>query len=331
LGFAAKGFVIFLTIAASAAVVVALVRRTRQRGPWSRLQVKPLNARFEALGDALRRSLLGGKELKALLKERKRAAAADAPAQKRIYVLDFEGDLLATAVTSLREEVSAIASAARPGDEVVLRLESPGGAVPHYGLAAAQLLRLREKKLKLTICVDRIAASGGYMMACVADRIVAAPFAIVGSIGVVAQVPNLHRLLRKHDVDFEEVTAGEFKRTVSFLGEITEKGRQKFGEQLEETHALFKDFVKTQRPALDLAAVATGEYWLARRGVELGLVDELATSDAYLLSRVGEAKLLQVHYQGDESWRQRLVRAAAQVAERTVVTLLTRLQSLQLR
>lgn len=330
IGFAAKGFVIFVTIAASTAVVVALVRRRRRSG-WSRLEVTPLNERFEALGDALRNTLLGGKELKALHKERKRAAAEPVAPGKRVYVLDFDGDLLATAVSSLREEVSAIVSAARPDDEVVLRLESPGGAVPHYGLAAAQLQRLREKKIKLTVCVDRIAASGGYMMACVADSIVAAPFAIVGSIGVVAQVPNLHRLLRKHEVDFEEVTAGEFKRTVSLLGEISPKGRQKFGEQLEETHALFKDFVKTQRPSLDVGRVATGEYWLARRGLELGLVDSLATSDEYLLSRAGEAKLLQVRYRADDNWRQRVVRATTQIAERSVLSLLTRMQALQLR
>jgi serine protease SohB len=238
---------------------------------------------------------------------------------------------MATGVASLREEINAITAVARPEDEVVVRLESPGGAVPHYGLAAAQLARLREKKVKLTVCVDRVAASGGYMMACVADHIVAAPFAIVGSIGVVAQVPNLNRLLKKHDVDFEEMTAGEYKRTVSLFGEITEKGRQKFGEQLEETHTLFKDFVKMQRPSLDIAAVATGEYWLAKRGLELGLVDQLSTSDDYLLSRVGDAHLYQVRFRPEESWRRRIGNASAEILERTVVTVLSRLQSLQLR
>ncbi len=332
LGFAAKGFIIFLTAIATVAVVVALTRRRRAAFP--RLDVKPLNKRFEALGEALRHGVLDRKQLKALHREKKKQhkvnTAADA-ARKNVYVLDFDGDLMATGVTSLREEISAITAVARPEDEVVVRLESPGGAVPHYGLAAAQLARLREKKVRLTVCVDRVAASGGYMMACVADHIVAAPFAIVGSIGVVAQVPNVHKLLKKHDVDFEEMTSGEFKRTVSFFGEITDKGRQKFTEQLEETHLLFKDFVHSQRPALDVSRVSTGEYWLARRGLELGLVDQLATSDEYLLSRVADANLFQVHFKPHEGWRTRIGRAGAEVLERVAVTVWSRLQTLQLR
>jgi serine protease SohB len=327
LGFAAKGFIVFLTAVVTVAVVVAITRK--RRGSLPRLEVKKLNARFEALGDALRHGMWDHKQLKELLKIRKKAKADHT--RPHVYVLDFDGDLLATGVTSLREEVSAITAVAKPEDEVVVRLESPGGAVPHYGLAAAQLARLREKKLKLTVCIDRVAASGGYMMACVADRIVAAPFAIIGSIGVVAQVPNVHRLLKKHDVDFEELTAGEFKRTVSLFGEITDKGRQKFVDQLDETHGLFKEFVKTQRPTLDVDKVSTGEYWLAKKGLELGLVDALSTSDDYLLGRVKDANVYQVSFKPEQSWRRRLGSASAAIVERTVLTLLTRLQSLQLR
>jgi serine protease SohB len=332
LAFAAKGFVVFLTIAVTVGVVAAIVRRRSGRARFgARLEVKPLNRRFQALGDSLRSVLLDPKALKALGKERKQEKAAPPADKKNVFVLDFEGDVMASAVTSLREEISAITAVARPQDEVVVRLESPGGAVSHYGLAAAQLQRLKDKKVKLTVCVDRVAASGGYMMACVADRIVAAPFAVVGSIGVVAQVPNVHRLLKKYDVDFEELTAGEFKRTVSVFGEITEKGRAKFTEQLEQTHTLFKDFVKAQRPALDLGQVATGEYWLARQGLELGLVDQLATSDEYLLSRADEANLLQVQFRPDEAWRQRFGRFAAEAVERAALSLFTRLQLLTLR
>ena len=328
LSFAAKGFIVFLTSVVTVAVIVAITRK-RRGGSFPRLEVKKLNARFEALGDALRHGMMERKELKALLKGRKKDK--ENATRPHVYVLDFEGDLLATAVENLREEINAITAVAKANDEVVVRLESPGGAVPHYGLAAAQLGRLREKKVKLTVCVDRVAASGGYMMACVADQIVAAPFAIIGSIGVVAQVPNLHRLLKKHDVDFEEMTAGEFKRTVSLFGEITPKGRAKFVDQLEETHALFKAFVKSQRPKLDVDQVATGEYWLAKRGLELGLVDALSTSDDYLLGRVEQANVYQVSFKPEQSWRKRLGQASAEMAERVVITLLSRLQSLQLR
>ena len=328
LEFAAKGLVVFLVAAATLAFIALLARRQSGR---ARLEVRPLNQRFEALGDAVRAGILQKKELKQLRRTRKAERAHPPEGQPRVFVVDFQGDLLATAVTSLREEVSAIAAAATAGDEVVVRLESSGGAVPHYGLAAAQLARLKERKLKLTVCIDRVAASGGYMMACVGDRIVAAPFAIIGSIGVVAQVPNLHRLLKKHEIDFEEATAGEFKRTVSVFGEISDKGRRKFQEQLEETHAIFKEFVKAQRPALEIDKVSTGEYWLASRGLALGLVDQLSTSDDYLLARAKEARLFLVAYKPESSWRRRLGAAAEAAVDRAVLALLTRLQALALR
>ncbi|HEY2028005.1 MAG TPA: protease SohB, partial [Myxococcales bacterium] len=188
-----------------------------------------------------------------------------------------------------------------------------------------------DKGIRVTVCIDRIAASGGYMMACVADSIVAAPFAIIGSIGVVAQVPNLHRLLKKHDVDFQEMTAGEFKRTVSVFGEITDRGRHKFQQELEETHRIFKDFVKAQRPKLDVEHVATGEHWLARQGLELGLVDELRTSDEVLVDRASRAAVYKVDFERPRSLRDALSRATADAVDRTVSTLLARLTELELR
>jgi serine protease SohB len=302
LGFAAKGFVVFATIALTVLVVTIILRRRRPGRPS--LRVRPLNKQIEALGDALRSHLMEKKEWRRFRKRRK-AVKPDAT-RANVFVLEFNGDLFASAVRNLREEITAIAAVAGKDDEVVVRLESAGGAVPHYGLAAAQLMRLRERAIGVTVCIDRIAASGGYMMACVADRIVAAPFAIIGSIGVVAQVPNFHRLLKKHDVDFQEMTAGEFKRTVTVFGEITEKGRKKFQEELEDTHLLFKEFVKAHRPKLDLDQVATGEHWLARRGLELGLVDQLRTSDEYLVSRAGEANLYQVSFDRPRTLRERV-------------------------
>ncbi len=327
LGFAAKGFIVFATIAATALVVFGLSRR-RRGGGSAQLTVRKLNARFEALGDALRSSVFEKKQLKALMKERKASKPATQAKKPSVFVLDFTGDILASAVKSLREEVTAITAAGTPEDEVVIRLESPGGGVPHYGLAAAQLMRLREKKIKVTVCIDRVAASGGYMMACIADNIVAAPFSIIGSIGVVAQVPNVHRLLKKHAVDFEEMTAGEFKRTVSIFGEITEKGRRKFQDQLEDTHALFKEFVKSQRPKLDIDKIATGEYWLAMRAIELGLVDQISTSDDYLIRRAADANVYRVNFVPETSWREKVSRGAAATVEGMAVALLSRVMAL---
>ncbi|MGZ6143957.1 MAG: protease SohB [Myxococcales bacterium] len=316
LGFAARGFVVFATIAVTVLFVVAVVRRRRPRA-W--LRVSPLNRQIDALGDALRANVMRKKELRQLRKRRGKPGAAGRP---NVFVLEFKGDLFASAVKNLREEVTAVIAAAGKEDEVVVRLESAGGAIPHYGLAAAQLMRMRDKAIKVTVCIDRIAASGGYLMACVADRIVAAPFAIIGSIGVVAQVPNFHRLLKKHDVDFQEMTAGEFKRTVTVFGEITERGRKKFQEELEDTHQLFKEFVKARRPKLDLDRVATGEHWLAQRGLELGLVDQLRTSDEYLVDRAAEANLYQVAFESARSLRERLGGSAANAIARSLASLL---------
>ena len=220
-------------------------------------------------------------------------------------MLDFEGDIRATAVASLRQEISAILTMAGGGDEVVVRLESGGGVVHGYGLAASQLQRIRERKIPLTVTVDKVAASGGYMMACVADRLIAAPFAIIGSIGVLAQLPNLHRLLQKHEVDFEQLYAGEYKRTLTLFGENTDKAREKMQQELEETHGLFKDYVKAQRPRLDIDKVATGEHWLGTRALELGLVDRLQTSDDYLMAARRDAQLILLNYAGRKTFLDR--------------------------
>ncbi|MBK7861135.1 MAG: protease SohB [Archangiaceae bacterium] len=309
LDFALKGLIVFLVTAASAAFVFAAARRRRVHLP--QLEVRALNRRLDALGDGLRSAMMDRKAYRAMVKQRRAEKAKAEKPKAKVYVLEFDGDILATQVERMREEVTAIVTVATPDDEVVVKVESGGGAVPHYGLAAAQLQRLRDRKIKVTACIDRVAASGGYLMACVADTIVAAPFAVIGSIGVVAQIPNVHRLLKKHDIDVEEITAGKFKRTISVVGEITPQGRAKLKEQLEETHVLFKDFVKQHRPQLDLEKVATGEYWLATTAKELGLVDALGTSDDYLLQRAKDAEVFKVTFRSEKPWRDRLGRFAA--------------------
>jgi len=247
--------------------------------------------------DQRRKSLIEAMEDKNAVKQFQKALAKKAKQklkekgkskqkEKRVFVLDFDGDIKASAVKHLREEISAIISTANKGDEVVLRLESGGGMVHGYGLAAAQLVRLKEAGLTLTVCVDKIAASGGYMMACVADKILAAPFAVVGSIGVVSQMPNFNKWLKKHDIDYEMFTAGEYKRTVTMFGENDEEDRAKYKEELEQTHELFKHFVTTYRPQLDLSKVANGDHWYGEDALKLNLVDELSTSDAYLLKQM---------------------------------------------
>lgn len=330
LSFSARSFVIFLTVVASTAAVVMLVRRAGagRSSPRGWLEVRPLNERFFALKAGLEAGMARGKSRKALKKQHQaEEKALEQPAERpTVYVLDFDGDVFASATASLRDEVTAIVGVARPKDEVVIRLESSGGAVPHYGLAASQLARLKEKGLTVTVCIDRVAASGGYMMACVADRVVAAPFSLIGSIGVVAQVPNVRRFLKRHEVDVEEFTAGEFKRTLSLFGEVTDKGKAKLQEQLDETHVAFKTFVKQHRAALDIDRVATGEVWLGTRARELGLVDQVTTSDALLLERAQTANLFLVHYHPATGWRQRVLNGVGSTLERLVFSILGNLE-----
>lgn len=235
---------------------------------------------------------------------------------QQVFVLDFDGDIKASAVKHLREEISTLISTANKGDEVVVRLESPGGLVHGYGLAAAQLVRLKDAGLKLTVCVDKVAASGGYMMACVADNIIAAPFAIIGSIGVVSQLPNFHKWLKNHDVDYEMFTAGDYKRTVTLFGENDDEDRAKYQEELEQTHELFKHFVNRYRAMLDLDKVATGEHWYGEDAVHLNLVDHLQTSDSYLLERMEDNEVYALHSRQKPTLAEKL--GLSQAAEATL-------------
>ena len=322
-----------VTVLAVILVIIARIAGVHLRiGPETHehLKVRKLNRRLRGLQRSLEAAVLSEKDFKTLRKKDKQEAkelGKKGSDRRRVFVLDFHGDLRAMAVTTLREEVTAVLAVAKPQDEVLVRLESPGGVVHGYGLAASQLARLREGGVKLTVAVDKIAASGGYMMACTADHIVAAPFAILGSIGVVAQIPNVHRLLQKHDIDVELHTAGEFKRTLTVLGENTEKGREKFREELEITHTLFKDFVHSQRPHLDIGKVATGEHWYGQQALTLGLCDELLTSDAWLVESAKEADLFEVKFEPMRNVSQRLSGMLGEIGTRLMDTFTDRLES----
>lgn len=297
--------------------IAASASRGRHKGGEDGdLKVRHLNDEFEDLKDALEAEILPEAQRKKAHKEKQKQEKREAKQKKkagtedkvppRLFVLDFDGDVQASDVETLRREISAILQVANQNDEVLVRLESPGGLVHSYGLAASQLRRIRNSGIKLTVAVDRVAASGGYMMACIADRIVAAPFSIIGSIGVVAQIPNFHRLLKKNDIDVELMTAGEYKRTLTMLGENTDKGRAKFQEELEDTHRLFKDFVRDNRRGLDLDKVATGEHWFGIQARELGLVDEIMTSDELLQQRKDSVTLYQVNWEVKRKLGERL-------------------------
>jgi serine protease SohB len=291
-------------------VIAAAAAASRKAGSQERLEVESLNKKFRSRAQALQKAVLGKKRWKTLAKAdkvRDKVAAKSRTGRPRTFVIDFKGDLKATAVQSLREEVSAILEVAGDDDQVVVRLENYGGVVHEHGLGASQLARIRDRNIPLVVTVDKVAASGGYLMACVANRIVAAPFAVLGSIGVIAQLPNFNRMLDSHGIDFEQITAGEYKRNVTMFGKNTDAHRAKLKEQLEDVHALFKGAVSTYRPKLDLQKVATGEHWYGTRALELGLADELRTSDALLAELVTERDLYSVSHKVRKPLQKRLL------------------------
>ncbi|ELQ6217609.1 protease SohB [Cronobacter dublinensis] len=324
-----------VTVVVAIAIVITLIANLTQRKKAQRgeLRVTRLGEEYKEMKEEVAAALLDPHQHKQWHKNQKKKNKQEAKAAKArakrgeaapagkptLYVLDFKGSIDAHEVSALREEVTAVLAVAKPQDEVLLRLESPGGVVHGYGLAASQLQRLRERQIPLTVTVDKVAASGGYMMACVANNIVAAPFAIIGSIGVVAQIPNFNRLLKRNDIDIELHTAGQYKRTLTLLGENTEEGREKFREDLNETHQLFKGFVHSMRPSLDIDAVATGEHWYGVQAQEKGLVDEISTSDDLIIARMQERDVVSLRYMQRKRLMDRFTGSAAQSLDRLLL------------
>jgi serine protease SohB len=331
--FLAKTVTVVVAIAAIAILITNLAMRKRAQG--GQLKLTHLGENYQEMKDDMMLAKMKHQDQKLWHKEQKKKDKQEAKAAKQrakqglksestkptLYVLDFKGSMDAHEVSSLREEVSAVMAVAKPQDEVLLRLESPGGVVHGYGLASSQLQRLRDKGIRLTVAVDKVAASGGYMMACVADRIVAAPFSIVGSIGVVAQIPNFNRLLKRNEIDVELHTAGEYKRTLTLFGENTEQGREKFREDLNETHLLFKQFVHQMRPSLDIDSVATGEHWFGTQALEKGLVDAIGTSDDLIIDQMDNHEVISVRFTRRKKMIDRFTQSAAGSAERLLLRL----------
>ncbi|MCX7091514.1 MAG: protease SohB [Legionellales bacterium] len=302
--FALKTLTLVLAILFLLGGVLALTRKSK-----TDLTVSFLNDDYRHLVEYMEKAVLGKKTKKPKLKK----TPSKKKAEPVLYVIDFDGDIKASQVEPLREEVSAILAVATKHDEVLIRLESPGGSVNGYGLAAAQLQRIRDRDIPITACIDKVAASGGYLMACVANQIIAAPFAIVGSIGVVAQLPNFHRWLQKNDIDVELITAGKYKRTLTVLGKNTPKGRAKFQEDLEQIHKSFRQYVLNNRSELDIDQVATGEHWLATDALNLRLIDQLQTSDEFIINKIQTHRIFHIKVYHKPTWLERMLHPASKL------------------
>ncbi|MGB0832921.1 MAG: protease SohB [Psychrobium sp.] len=319
--FLAQAVTIVVAIIVVLVAIVALGSKGKG-GDKGQLELINISESLDAVAEDFRQTILSKEELKKRVKDKKKQAKENKDEVKpNLYVIDFNGSMDASQVESLRREITAIVQCAEKDDEVLVRLESPGGVVHGYGLAASQLKRITSRDIPLTIAVDKVAASGGYMMACIADKIVAAPFAIIGSIGVIAQIPNFNKVLKKNDIDFEQVTAGQYKRTLTMFGENTEQDREKFQSEIDDVHCLFKDHVAKHRPALDMDKVATGETWYGEQAIGIGLVDELSTSDDWLLEQVKDKTVYLVKYSVPKTLTQKLGKAASASIEESVTSL----------
>ena len=298
--------------------------KNRKETDKGRIIVRNLSNKLEEIGVTLKSAEMDPKAYKSFLKERKKKKKKEVKGKSKeiVYVLDFKGDIQASAVGKLKQEINAIIASQVKCKEVVVKVESGGGSAYAYGLCAAELKRLVDNKIKLTVCIDKMAASGGYLMSCVATKIVAAPWAIVGSIGVIAQLPNFHRLLKKLDIDIEMHTAGKFKRTLTTLGKNTKQGREKFISELEDLHVVFKDFVQENRSKIQVAKVSTGEVWQGDKAKKLGLIDEIGTSDDYLLKLASKFKLLEIQYFEKKPFTARIGAAVEVVVEKGIYKIL---------
>lgn len=316
--FAAKSIIILAMVLIIFIVFFILLAKSKEKTK-GRLTIKNLNHKYDEAKQAILAETLSNKQFKQFLKTKKveeKSKKISEHKLKNIFVLNFVGDMKASAVASLSEEITAILNVVTPADEVVVRLESAGGMVHAYGLAAAQLMRIRARHIPLVVIIDKVAASGGYLMACVANKIISAPFAIIGSIGVVVQLPNFHRLLKDKHIDYELHTAGEFKRTITVFGENTEAGREKLQHEIDDIHNSFKQVIQEHRQQVDIQKVATGEHWLGQQALALNLVDDIKTSDDYLLEHSQRAQLFEVTYEIKKPLLQRLSSTASLVSER---------------
>ena len=302
-----------ITIVVSMIIIISVIVNSKKNTTVGSLEVQSINKDLDSLEEGIKKNILSKQEFKKFVKSKKKNSKK---LSNKIFVIDFKGNIKASEIISLRREISGILLSFKKGDEVLLRLENSGGTVHEHGLAASQLKRIRDKNIPLTICVDKVAASGGYMMACVANKIVASPFAIIGSIGVIAQVPNFNKLLKNKGVDFEQQTAGNYKRTVTMFGKNTDKDRKKLKEQLEDIHSLFKEFIKDNRHNLDVEKVSTGEYWYGKDALKLKLIDKILTSDEYIISMKDRFEIVRIKYKPAKSISDKLSKLSTNISSK---------------
>ena len=306
-----------LFIFIAAIIATASKAKTKKK---IKISARSLNEHYQGLKQVIFELTQDKKSHKAQKKEQKTLEKKHAKHNKpRLFIINFKGDVQAHAASALNEQINTILLSHQPDDEVLLRLESPGGVVPGYGLAAAQLTRLRDKNIPLTIAIDKVAASGGYLMASVANQVIAAPLAIIGSIGVIAQLPNFHRLLEKNHIDYEQVMAGKHKRTLTIFGQNTQQGREKLQSEVDETLVLFKSHIQKFRPQVIIDNVATGEHWYGSQALDLKLIDAIQTSDDFILSNLDEKQLIQIECHEKQSKIDKLMKASYSAYQKMVL------------
>ena len=167
---------------------------------------------------------------------------------------------------------------------ILVRIDSPGGGVAPSQEIYDALKRAREKGKPVVASIGSLGASGGYYIACAADKIVADPGSVTGSIGVIMQFPVIRDLLRKLGIDYEVIKSGEFKDIASPLRPMTDKERRLLKEVILDVYSQFVDVVAESRglPKDSVLKIADGRILSGRQAYELGLVDTLGSQKVAL-------------------------------------------------
>ena len=227
------------------------------------------------------------------------------PDKSNLYYLEFEGDIQASEAAKLKQEILVCLQVAKPTDVFLILVESSGGSVSNYGDLYSVMEMIKKRGHTLWVAIDRVAASGGYLISLPADKIFATPFALIGSIGVLSEVPNFGGLLDKYGVKMEEYTAGERKMNISMFRENGEEQKEHHRKKLGKIHELFKaQLVKyrgglIEKKGVDIGELMEGDFWMGENAFELGLVDELKSSVEILLDEKDHFNILKVNYHNE--------------------------------
>jgi len=241
---------------------------------------------------------------------RQRFVAGDEGAQDKIALINIEGEITNSRSSvfyrrgMVDEWIDQLKQAERDENvkAIILNINSPGGPVIDADILYMKIRDLAKKKVVVAL-LDRVAASGGYYVACAANKIISHPLTLTGSIGVVMDYINLQGLLEKKlGVEMGVIKSGRYKDIGSPFRPMDTSERKMLQELVDAAHRRFVENISTSRriPVKKLAPICDGRIYSGEQAKELGLVDELGTLDEAIeiarnLSGIKRAKVVEYY------------------------------------